>query len=199
MTQKSVRSRSGQSIEYAGDQVGNLRPNDGITLRARNFGRSLVQQRQEHACEKICWIRFDNPRIAQRRKHPAHCAECVTKLYLAPCLRTDDLRGLDEGYPLDIGCRAKVDQLLESNSQTAPRVTFISRGRGGKYLGFQLLCNRLEEAFLAGEMMVDGAGRDSRIAGNPCEVCPRIAFSREVFSGDSQQSRPGRLQIRLPA
>jgi hypothetical protein len=52
-----VCSTSRQSIEHAGDQVGNLRPNNWITLRACNFGRSLVQQRQERARDKIRWIR----------------------------------------------------------------------------------------------------------------------------------------------
>src|SRR5215471_9399268 len=108
-TQTSVRSTRGQSIEHAGDQVGNLRPNNWITLRARNFGRTLVQQCQEHAGDKICWIGFDNPRVAQRCKHAAHRAERVAKLYLAPCLRTDDLRRLDKGYALYVGHPANID------------------------------------------------------------------------------------------
>src|SRR5215472_12553689 len=198
-TQTSVRSTMGQSIEHAGDQVGNLRPNNWITLRARNFGRSLVQQCQEHSCNQIRRIRFDNPRVSQRCEHPAYCAERVAKLYLAPCLRTDDLRCLDEGYALYVGRRTKINQLLESDSQTAPGVAFISRGRCSEYLRFQLFGNGLEEALLAGEMMVDGASRDPRIAGNACEVCPRIALSGEVFSRDRQQGRPSRLQICLPA
>ena len=87
------------------------------------------------------------------------------------------------------------DVLICNGAQAQPGIRLINARGNREDLGFQRLRNRPEQAFLAGKVVVDGAGGDPGVGGDTADLGARIALAPEVLSRRRQQSRARGLDI----